>query len=103
MIIAITVAGTPELRDPDDFKGFKVVIEKPNIPDNEVEAALHGIAYFDAEHLHLWFHQDALKNWGGKPQAAEWVSSFDAMLEKVKKYGFVDEATGSVRAHIERV
>jgi hypothetical protein len=103
MIIAITAAGTPELREPDDFKGFKVVIEKPNMPDNEIEAALRGIAYFDAENLNLWFHQGALKNWDGKPRAAEWVASFDAMVEKVKKYGFVDEATGSVRAHIERV
>ena len=43
-----------------------------------------------------------MKNWNGKPQPAEWIAAFDAMLEKVKKYGFVDEATGNVRAHIER-
>ena len=103
MIIAINQAGLPELREPDDFKGFKIVIEKPNMPDSQIEAALRNIAYFDAEHMHLWVHQQALKNWGGKPQSPEWIAAFDAMLEKVKKYGFVDENTGDVRGHIERI
>jgi hypothetical protein len=102
MIIAITAAGTLELNEPDDFKGFKIVAEKPGATDAEIAEALKGVGTLDAEHKHAWITQDGMKNWGGHPAPAEWVASFDAMVEKVKKYGFVDEATGSVRAHIER-
>jgi hypothetical protein len=102
MIIAITAAGSLELREKDDFKGFKIVAEKPGATDAEIAEALKGIGALDAEHKHAWITQDAMKNWGGHPAPADWVASFDAMLEKVKKYGFVDEATGNIRAHIER-
>jgi hypothetical protein len=102
MIIAITAAGTLELKEKDDFKGFKIVAEKPGATDAEIAEALKGVGTLDAEHKHAWITQQAMKNWGGHPAPADWVASFDAMLEKVKKYGFVDEATGNVRGHIER-
>jgi hypothetical protein len=102
MIIAITAAGTLELREKDDFKGFKIVADKPGITDAEIAEALESIGALDAGHDHAWITQDAMKNWGGHPAPADWTAAFDAMLEKVKKYGFVDEATGNVRAHIER-
>ena len=102
MIIAITAAGTLELKEPDDFKGFKIVAEKPGATDAEIATALAGVATADADGKHYWVTQAAMKNWGGKAQPAEWAASFDAMLEKVKKYGYVDEATGNVKAHIER-
>ena len=102
MIIAITAAGTLELKEPDDFKGFNIAVEKPGMTDAEIAAALKPIATADADGKHFWVHQNALKNWNGKPQSADWAASFDAMVEKVKKYGFVDEATGNVRGHVER-
>src|ERR1700679_1473608 len=100
MIIAITPSGALELKEPDDFKGFKIAVEKPGMTDAEIATALKGVATRDGEHY--WVTQTAMKNWNGKPQSAEWTAAFDAMLEKVKKYGFVDEATGNVRAHVER-
>ena len=102
MIIAITAAGTLELKEKDDFKGFKIVAEKPGATDAEIADALKGLGALDGDHKHAWITQDAMKNWGGRPAPADWAASFDAMLEKVKKYGFVDETTGNVRAHIER-
>jgi len=102
MIIAITAAGTLELKEKDDFKGFKLVAEKPGITDEEIAEAVKSIGALDADHTHVWVTQEAMKNWGGHPAPADWSASFDAMLEKVKKYGFVHEVTGDVRAHIER-
>ena len=102
MIIAITAAGTLELKEKDDFKGFKIVAEKPGATDVEIAEALDGVGALDAGHTHAWITQDAMKNWGGHLAPADWIASFDAMIEKVRKYGFVDEATGNVRAHIER-
>jgi hypothetical protein len=101
MIIAITAAGTLELREPDDFKGFKIAVEKPGMTDAEITAALKSIATPDGDGKHYWVTQAAMKNWNSNPQPADWSASFDAMLEKVKKYGYVDEATGNVKAHIE--
>lgn len=102
MIIAITTAGALELKEADDFKGFKIAVEKPGMSDTEIAAALKGVATLDAEHKHAWVSQDALKNWKGKSQPAEWSASFEKMVEKVKPFGWIDEATGNVRGHIER-
>jgi hypothetical protein len=103
MIIAITAAGNLELKEPDDFKGFKIVAEKPGTTDAEIAAALEPIATPDGDGKHYWVTQTAMKNWNGTAQSAAWVAAFDAMLEKVKKYGYVDAATGNVKGHIERV
>ena len=102
MIVAITSAGTLELKEPNDFKGFKIAVEKLGMTDAQIEAALDGVATMDAAHDHAWVSQDALRNWKGKPQPAEWIESFDKMIEKVKPYGWIDEANGAVRGHIER-
>jgi len=42
-----------------------------------------------------------LKNWQGKPQPADWVAAFDKMIASVKRFGWVRDEDGSVRAHIE--
>ncbi len=101
MIIAITASGTPDFREREDFKGFKIVVEKPGAGDTEIATALTGVATMDGGD-HAWVSLAALRNWGGKPQPADWIASFDAMIEKVKKYGFVSDDGAAVRAHFER-
>ena len=101
MIIAITQSDALDFREKDDFKGFKIAVEKPGATDAEIAAALKGIATLDGTD-HAWVSLAALKNWGGKPQPADWIASFDAMIEKVKKYGFVSDDGTTVRAHFER-
>jgi hypothetical protein len=101
MIIAITPSGSLEFREKDDFKGFKIAVEKSGATDAEIAAALKGVATMDGSG-HAWASLAALKNWGGKPQPADWIASFDAMIEKVKKYGFVSDDGASVRGHFER-
>ena len=101
MIIAITVKGEVELREPDDFKGFKVFVERPGASIADIAAALRSVATLDADGKSAWVSQDALRRWNGKPQAAEWVASFDKMIESVKRFGWVNDEHGTVRAHIE--
>lgn len=102
MIIAITADGSLELREPDDFKGFKIFAADPAISDSEVATALTGIAAPDPDGKHFWVAQDALRHWGGTPQSAEWIAAFDKMVEKVKPFGWIDPATGAIRGHLER-
>ena len=58
MIIAITSAGTLELKEPNDFKGFKIAVEKIGMTDAQIEAALDGVATMDAAHDHAWKRTD---------------------------------------------
>ena len=97
MIIAINAKGELELREPNDFKGFKVLVEQQGA---DVAAALKGVATLDDEHA--WVSQAALKNWKGQPQSPEWIASFDKMADAVKKFGWVRESDGAIRAHIEK-
>jgi hypothetical protein len=103
MIIAITPDGKIELQEPNDFKGFKISVLKPGMSDHDISNALVGLGTMDASKDHAWISQDALKNMHGRQHGDAWLESFDKMVEKVKPFGWVDEATGDVRAHIERI
>ena len=100
MIIHIASAGSVELQDADNFKAFKITLGGP-LSHADVASALSGIARVDADGKTAWVSGDALKNWNGKPQPAEWQASFDKMVDAVKKFGWVNEADGTVRAHVE--
>jgi hypothetical protein len=102
MIIAITHSSTLELREPNDFKGFKVLVEKPGLSDAAIDEALSGVATLDDDGKSAWVSGEALRHWGGQRQPAEWIASFDKMVETVKRFGWVNEADGTVRGHIER-
>lgn len=101
MIIRVTAQGGVELREPNDFKGFKVLVEGPNMSVGQISSALTGIATVDAGGETAWVSQDALRRWKGKAQPAEWVASLDKMVESVKRFGWVNDEQGTVRAHIE--
>ncbi len=103
MIIAITQTGALELQEPNDFKGFKIAVENPGMTDAEIAAALDGVATPVGDDKHFWVSQAALKAMHGNPQTADWTASFEKMVEKVKPFGWIDEATGNIRGHIERV
>jgi hypothetical protein len=101
MIIAITAQDGLEFRDRDDFKGFKVLVEKKGASTADIAATLKGVATLDPDGKSAWVSQDALKRWQGQAQPAEWIASFDKMVEAVKKFGWVNEADRTVRGHIE--
>jgi hypothetical protein len=102
MIIHIVKADGVELRDRENFKSFKVVLDDPSLSDAEIARALDGLAVVEADGRTVWVSGPALKNWGGVAQPDAWIDSFDKMVDSVKKFGWVNEADGSVRAHIER-
>jgi hypothetical protein len=101
MIIHIANATDVELNDRDNFKAFKVTLGSPDLTPAEIAAALSGIATVERDGRTVWVSGDALKTWRGQPQPAEWTASFDKMVASVKKFGWVNEADGTVRAHIE--
>jgi hypothetical protein len=103
MIIHIVSATEVELNDRENFKAFKITLADPALSPADIAAALAGIGTIEPDGRTVWVSGAALKNFGGAPQPAEWVASFDKMVEAVKKFGWVNEAEGTVRAHIEGV
>ena len=100
MIIHVTPAGAAELREPNDFKNFKIVVERKEAGREFIAAALSGIAALEPDGKTAWVSQQALRHWQGQPQPQDWVQSFDKMVESVRRFGWVRD-DGTVRAHIE--
>ena len=95
MIIHVTPQGAVELREPNDFKNFKIAAA---CPASALPGALKGLAAVEPEGKTAWVSGAALKKLA--PQEAEWAASFDKMVESVKRFGWVRD-DGTVRAHIE--
>lgn len=100
MIIAITQSGALELRDADNFRDFKVVVERAGADQAFIAAALAGVASLDPDGQHAWVSQAALKRWQGREQSTEWIASFDKMVNAVRKFGWVDDARNAIRGHL---
>jgi hypothetical protein len=100
MIIHVSPAGKAELRGPDDFKNFKIVVERKDAPHDFIAGALKGVAALEPDGKTAWVSQQALKTWQGRAQSADWIASFDKMVESVRRFGWVRD-DGTVRAHVE--
>jgi fructosamine-3-kinase len=103
MIIQIHGDGSVELVDRDNFKAFKITAPASHASAAALGQALAGIAQVDAEGQFAWVSQDALRQWQGTPQPVEWIAAFDRMIESVKRFGWIDDAAGTVRGHVEIV
>jgi hypothetical protein len=97
MFIQINADGTTELREPDDFKNFKIVVVDAG---TDVAAGLKGVAALDPDGKSAWVSAVALKTFGGRARPPDWCQAFDKMVESVRRFGWVRD-DGTVRAHIE--
>jgi hypothetical protein len=92
---------TPDLNvalvEPQDFKRFKLVVDVARGDMTKLNAALAGIATLSAEG-HAWVSEAWLRH---RDPAAAWQEGLTAMIAVAKKYGWVDEAAKTIRAHVE--
>lgn len=89
-----------ELKEPENFRAFKVVAEGSNVALAAVQAALSGIATVP-DSTTAWVSAGALFNWHGLADRPEWKDGLTAMIEKARPYGWIDPDTGAIKAHIE--
>jgi hypothetical protein len=76
-----TVPPTTTLREPDDFKAFKVVVLQAD--DVHVEpATLRALA-------------------GARADDADWTGQLDGMLAYAASKGWIREGDGAIQAHVE--
>jgi hypothetical protein len=101
MFITVTRSGHIELQDAGNFRAFKIVdrSEKSLV---ELAAVLDGLATLTPDGAAAWVDASAVPKLLPSAPTAEWQTSFNSMLAAARKSGWVDEATGAVRAHIEK-
>ena len=100
MIVEIEVhadGAEARLAEPDDFKGFKVVL-RDNRASLAERVASVGVARLDE---HAWIRVDALRELAGAAATPEWEASLAGMLEYARSKGWVDDDLDAIRAHVE--
>jgi hypothetical protein len=97
MFVHVTRECHVRLEEAHDFKHFKLVIDAPRAEMTTIVAALTGIASIVAEG-HAWVSEDWLRR---RETTPPWQDGLDAMIAVAKKYGWVDDAAKTIRAHVE--
>jgi predicted transcriptional regulator len=85
--------------DPQNFRAFSVRVEGSMDPALQAEL-LHRIAA-SSNRDHAWISEAALRDWPSLKSEAWWQDGLSNMVAAVQKFGWVDQANHSIRAHIE--
>ena len=102
MIIRIIAAGRQiEIDDARNFRAFSVRIEGP-FDDPALQAELLGRVALSSDREHAWISERALREWPSLASEAWWQEGLTNMIAAVQKFGWIDDANHSIRAHIER-
>ena len=100
MIISLASDRDARLDDPDNFRAFKVTA--PTDMDRAALTRALGTLGRLADDTHVWIDEAALRNLANRPTDKTWHDNATAMIEYARKSGWIDAATGAIRAHIER-
>jgi hypothetical protein len=82
--------------DPDNFTQLSVESRSVSLEDARPALVLAGLGHLSDDHA--WLAIDSLRA-KGRTGTASWDESFDAMIRYAGAQGWVDETTGTVRAH----
>jgi hypothetical protein len=96
MIVDYTPGAGLSLVEPDDFKGFKL-----RAAGSEMRPAIPGVSFVDDGNVLIGI--DTVRVLPGAPATPEWRAGFQSMIDYAARKGWIDEATNSIRAHVERV
>jgi hypothetical protein len=102
MIIRLSRDGALHLDAPEDFKRFKVVVEDAGRDVARARAALSSVARLEDDAT-AWVAEAALRQWDGMKTDSAWQDGLTAMIAKAEPHGWVDRATGAIKAHVEWV
>jgi predicted transcriptional regulator len=100
MIIRLIVASRSiEIDDPKNFRTFSVRIE--GAPEAATLAELLGRIAVKHDREHAWISEAALRDWPSLKGEAWWQDGLTGMIAAVQKFGWIDNDSRSIRAHIE--
>ena len=101
MIRMIAAQRSIEIDEPQNFKAFSVRIEG-RFDDPAGEAELLGRIAVRHDREHAWISEQALRDWPQLKSEAWWQDGLTKMIAAVQKFGWIDNSSHSIRAHIER-
>jgi hypothetical protein len=100
MIIRLIASSrSVEIDDPTNFRAFSVRIEGPMVP--ALQAELLGSIAVSSDDEHAWVSEKMLREWPSLKTEAWWQDGLSNMIAAVQKFGWIDQANHSIRAHIE--
>jgi hypothetical protein len=100
MIIRIIAASRSiELDDPGNFRAFAVRMEGSF--DDSVRAELLGRVAVNSDREHAWISEKVLREWPSLQSESWWQEELTKMIAAVQSFGWIDQASHSIRAHIE--
>jgi len=88
-----------EIDDPRNFKAFSVRIEGPM--DSALQSELLSRVAVSSDREHAWISEKALREWPSLKAEEWWQDGLSQMIAAVQKFGWIDPANQSIRAHIE--
>lgn len=88
-----------QIDDPQNFKKFSVRIE--GSVDPGAQAELLGCVAMSSDAEHAWISEKAPREWPSLKSEAWWQDGLSNMIAAVQKFGWIDQANQSIRAHIE--
>jgi len=97
MIVEYTSGDGLRLVDPEDFKKFKVVLRGPL---DAAQPDIDGVKFVDDANALVGI--ELVPGLPGAPAGEDWHAGYAKMLEAAAKYGWIDDRTRSIRAHVER-
>ena len=100
MFVKLAIDGSVSLEERDNFRAFKLVVEGAPKRLDQARRALANVAEFDDE-THAWIYEQALRQRPEVAQDSGWQQSLNAMIEKAKPHGWIDEKRKAIKAHVE--
>jgi hypothetical protein len=93
--------GRCQLVDAGNFRALKItaLVDTKGLA---LDAALHEIGSLVSEDDVL-VRPDALKRLAGPGVSPGWILNFENMLRQAGTHGWIDEATGWIKVHVEYV
>jgi len=88
-----------EIDDPKKFKAFSVRID--GALDSAAQAELLGRIAVKHDKEHAWISEQALRDWPSLKAESWWQDGLTGMIAAVQKFGWIDNDSRSIRAHIE--
>ena len=102
MIRMVAAQRSIEIDEPENFKAFSLRIEG-RFDDPAIEAELLGRIAVRHDREHAWISEQALRDWPTLTLEAWWQDGLTKMIAAVEKFGWIDNDSHSIRAHIERL
>jgi hypothetical protein len=105
MIISLGIGRGPRLDEPDNFRAFKVTAPRGMVGDRLARALapVGRLHEGGGEGEHVWIDEAELRKLSGRAGDKAWNDQAMVMIDYARRSGWIDPATGAIRAHIERV